>query len=166
MIRMNDSPEYAMDEFVPECDLHSEAHRRTFRKILTACEEFLEVFRVDYDKHVALGIYIGLPDECRDAWLSYNRDDQSVRLSTRFRNVRLTSDVQLLMLFRLQASAGLVRFHVDETRNHLILEAVSICPDPDGARAVVEPMSESLRRVLQDDRLGVALQARQASVPG
>ena len=163
MIRMNDSPEHAMDEFAPECDLQSELHRRTFRKILAACEEFLEVFRVDYDKHVPSGIYTGLPDECRDAWLSYNRDDQSVRLSTRFRNVHLTSEVQVLMLFRLQASTGLVRFHLDETRDSLILEAASICPDPDRARTVVEPLSESLRRVLQDDRLNVVLQARFAS---
>ena len=163
MIRMNDSTEYTDAEVAPESDLQAELHRRAFRKILAACGEFLEVFRVDYDKQVAGGIYTGLATECRDAWLSYNRDDQSVRLSTRLRNVRLTSPVQLLMLFRLQASSGLVRFHLDEAGDNLTLEAVSICPDPDKARAVVEPMSESLRQILEDDRLNVVLRRQFAS---
>jgi hypothetical protein len=154
MIRTNDEIACPDDGPEGEHDLQTERlHRRNFQKILAACRGFFETVLPDPAAHIATGIYTGVPEECREAWLSYNPEDQSVRLLIRFRKVQSASPAQCLMLVMIQASTKLARFCCDERRDGLTLEAASICPDPEMSKAVVEPLSASLRQVLQDDRL-------------
>lgn len=136
----------------------SEDLRRDFKKILDACRGFFEVVRLDATEHVAAGIYTAIPEQCRDARLSYSPEDRSVRLLIRLGRARTNPPELYLVLVKIQASTKLARFTCDERRDGLTLEATSSCADPDRSRPVVGLMSDSLRQALRDTRLKAVLE--------
>ena len=153
MIRFNDNVVCQDEASSTETDPDAALHRRDFQKILKACKGFLDVFHVAPAEHLAKGIYSGAPEGCPVAWLSYNPESQSVRLKVKLQDARPFSQAQLLMLIRLQTVTGLARFCLEDRRDGLTLEAASVCSEPKKAGHVLSQMSESLREVLQDDRL-------------
>ena len=153
MIRFNDNVVCQDEAPSTETDPDAALHRRDFQKILKACKGLVEVFDPEPAEHVARGILSNLRDNCPTVLLSYDPEDRSLRLTVKLPHARPLSQAQFLLVMRLQALTRLARFCLDDRRDGLMLEAVSICSEPGKARQVLVPMSESLREVLQDDRL-------------
>lgn len=127
-----------------------------FKSIINAIGPTFSPVAINPERGVATGI---LTSE-RDGQLVTLAYDQRTGLASILSKPAYRTPITLpgmLALSRVQNNSKLVRVGLDEDHHQLLLQAVSLCNDPEYAPVVLQQLCTDLSRVINDDRLRIVL---------